>query len=227
MTPAAATRRIGVVEDDARYRAGLVALLRHAPGFECAAVHGSAVEALEALEKDGIFSPLGGCDLVLMDLGLPGMGGCEATRRLKRIRPELRVVVCTVFEDPDRILEAICAGADGYLLKRTPPAEMLEHLRSVFAGGAPLTAGVAATVLRLLRDPGDRAVPARADEPQLTERERDVLRALVRGLAYKQVADELGLSIDTVRTHIRGIYRKLQVHSVAEAVGRAIREGLA
>lgn len=227
MNPATAAKRIGVVEDDARYRAGLVALLRHAPDFECAAVHGSAVEALEALERLGPEAPLASCELVLMDLGLPGMGGSEATRRLKRVRPSLRVVVCTVFEDPDRILEAICAGADGYLLKRTPPAEMLEQLRSVFAGGAPLTSGVAATVLRLLRDPADRATPARPGDPPLTERERDVLRALVRGLAYKQVADELGLSIDTVRTHIRGIYRKLQVHSVAEAVSRAIREGLA
>lgn len=225
--PTNATRRIGVVEDDARYRTGLVELLRHSPGFECAAVYGSAVEALACLEREPARSPLAACDLVLMDLGLPGMGGCEATRRLKRLRPGLRIVVCTVFEDADRILEAICAGADGYLLKRTPPAELLEHLRCVFAGGAPLTAGVAATVLRLLRDPGDRAMPTRPDEPPLSERERDVLRALVRGLAYKQAADELGLALDTVRTHVRGIYRKLQVHSVAEAVSRAIREGLA
>jgi len=227
MTPVTASHRIGVVEDDARYRAGLVALLDHAPDFACAAVHGSAVEALEVLERDGEAAPLAGCELVLMDLGLPGMGGIEATRRLKRTRPQLRIVVCTVFEDPDRILGAICAGADGYLLKRTPPAEMLEHLRAVFAGGAPLTSGVAATVLRLLRDPDDRTPPPGEDAPSLTARERDVLRSLVRGLAYKQVADELGLSIDTVRTHIRGIYRKLQVHSVAEAVSRAIREKLA
>jgi DNA-binding NarL/FixJ family response regulator len=227
MTLVTTAHRIGIVEDDARYRSGLVELLKHAPDFECAAVHGSAVEALEALERDGELAPLARCQLVLMDLGLPGMSGSEATRRLKRLRPELKVVVCTVFEDPDRILEAICAGADGYLLKRTPPAELLEHLRAVFAGGAPLTSAVAATVLRLLRDPGDRSEPDDADAPPLTGRERDVLRALVRGLAYKQVADELGLSIDTVRTHIRGIYRKLQVHSVAEAVSRAIREGLA
>lgn len=226
MKPAGQVRRIGVIEDDARYRAGLVALLRHAPDFECAVVYGSAVEALEVLERDGDAAPLAGCELVLMDLGLPGMAGSEATRRLKRVRPDVRVVVCTVFEDPDRILEAICAGADGYLLKRTEPAEMLDQLRVVFAGGAPLTSAVASTVLRLMRDPGSRAEPGEG-EPSLTTRERDVLRALVRGLAYKQVADELGLSIDTVRTHIRGLYRKLQVHSVAEAVSRAIREGLA
>lgn len=227
MSPVTVPHRVGIVEDDARYRAGLVALLQHAPDFDCAAVHGSALEALGALERDGEAAPLASCDLVLMDLGLPGLGGVEATKRLKRARPNLRVVVCTVFEDPDRILGAICAGADGYLLKRTPPAEMLEHLRAVFAGGAPLTSAVASTVLRLLRDPDDRARPADEEAPPLTERERDVLRSLVRGLAYKQVADELGLSIDTVRTHIRGIYRKLQVHSVAEAVGRAIRERLA
>lgn len=227
MKPAEQIRRIGVIEDDARYRAGLVALLRHAPDFECAAVYGSAVEALEVLERDGEAAPLAACELVLMDLGLPGMAGSEATRRLKRVRPAVRVVVCTVFEDPDRILEAICAGADGYLLKRTEPAEMLDQLRVVFAGGAPLTSAVASTVLRLMRDPGARGPEPGEGEPSLTTRERDVLRALVRGLAYKQVADELGLSIDTVRTHIRGLYRKLQVHSVAEAVSRAIREGLA
>jgi DNA-binding NarL/FixJ family response regulator len=216
-----------VIEDDARYRASLVTLLGLSPDFECAAVHGSAVEALQSFERLGEREPLATCDLVLMDLGLPGMSGSEATRRLKRLRPALRVVVCTVFEDADRILEAICAGADGYLLKRTTPSELLDHLRAVFDGGAPLTSAVAATVLRLLRDPVSGATPADPGEPALTERERDVLRALVRGLAYKQVADELGLSIDTVRTHIRGIYRKLQVHSVAEAVSRAIREGLA
>lgn len=227
MKSAGQVRRIGVIEDDARYRAGLVALLRHAPDFECAVVYGSAVEALEVLERDGEAAPLAGCELVLMDLGLPGMAGSEATRRLKRLRPDVRVVVCTVFEDPDRILEAICAGADGYLLKRTEPAEMLDQLRVVFAGGSPLTSAVASTVLRLMRDPGARGPGPGEGEPSLTTRERDVLRALVRGLAYKQVADELGLSIDTVRTHIRGLYRKLQVHSVAEAVSRAIREGLA
>jgi len=218
-------RRVIVIEDDARYRAGLVALLGHAPDFECTAVYGSALDALEALGREG--EPAARCDLVLMDLGLPGMGGVEATRRFKQARPDALVVVFTVFEDPDRILAAICAGADGYLLKKTPAGELLGQLRAVFEGGAPLTSAVAGTVLRLLRDDAHARDAAAADATGLSARERDVLRGLVRGLAYKQVADELNLSLDTVRTHVRGIYRKLQVHSVAEAVTRALRERLA
>jgi DNA-binding NarL/FixJ family response regulator len=127
------------------------------------------------------------------------------------------------------VLDAIRAGADGYLLKQTPPAELLAELRAVRAGGAPLTAGVARTVLDLLRTgAGGRATgrtgaPARLD---LTDREQDVLRCLVQGLAYKQAASRLGISIDTVRAHVRNIYGKLRVHTAAEAVGRAVRERL-
>jgi DNA-binding NarL/FixJ family response regulator len=215
-----------VIEDDSRYRASLETLFRHAPGYRVLACHGSAIEAVRAAEAaDG--EPV--WDLVLADLDLPGMNGIEATRRIKRVMPRTRVVVLTVFEEPATILEAICAGADGYLLKRTPPGELLEALESVAAGGAPLTAEVARTVLGLVREsnPGlPASSPERDEHLRLTDREREVLRALVRGLAYKQVAGELDISIDTVRTHIRGVYRKLQVHSVAEAVSRAIRERL-
>jgi DNA-binding NarL/FixJ family response regulator len=209
-----------VVEDDPRYRASLATLLTHAKGFRFGGAYDSAVAALAELES--LASPP---RLVLMDLDLPGMRGSEATRRLKKKWPEILVVVVTVFEEPAPILEAICAGADGYLLKRTAPAELLEQLRIVAAGGSPLTAGVAKTVLHLLRGQEE---PSRAaeDTTGLSERERDVLRGLVDGLAYKQVADRLGISIDTVRTHVRGLYRKLQVHSVAEAVTRALRERL-
>jgi DNA-binding NarL/FixJ family response regulator len=125
-----------------------------------------------------------------------------------------------VFEDPRTILRAIGAGADGYLLKRTPPAQLLEQIQVVTGGGAALTPGVARTVLDLVRDP---QAPL-ADDIGLSAREREVLKGLVDGLAYKQVADRLGISLDTVRTHVRAVYRKLQVHSVAEAVGRALRE---
>jgi len=215
-----------IIEDDSRYRASLETLFRHAPGYRVLGCHGSATEAVRAAEAvDGGPS----WDLVLADIDLPGMNGIEATRRIKKLMPRTRVVVLTVFEEPATILEAICAGADGYLLKRTPPGELLEALESVAAGGAPLTAEVARTVLGLVRDANPGLAPsstARDEDLRLTEREREVLRALVRGLAYKQVAAELEISIDTVRTHIRGVYRKLQVHSVAEAVSRAIRERL-
>ncbi len=140
------------------------------------------------------------------------------------------MVVLTVFEEPATVLEAICAGADGYMLKRVPPDELLEQVRAVVAGGSPITAGVARTVLALLRRMGSEAPPARvpASPSRLTlsDREQEVLRGLVQGMAYKQVAERMQLSIDTVRSHVRSVYRKLQVHNVAEAVGRAIREGL-
>jgi DNA-binding NarL/FixJ family response regulator len=167
-----------------------------------------------------------------MDLQLPGMNGAEATRRMKRLHPGLPIVVLTVFEEPATILDAICAGADGYLLKRMRAPEMLDQLRAVVRGGAPLTSRVARTVLDLLRseapgvDHASRPAAPTVAELDLTERERDVLRCLVAGLSYKQVAGELQISAETVRSHVKNVYRKLQVHNVAEAVSRAIRERL-
>ncbi|MFN8547184.1 MAG: response regulator transcription factor [Candidatus Eisenbacteria bacterium] len=212
-----------VVEDDPRYRESLGTLLEHAADFTLTASFSSAVEALPRFQQ-GLW-PKEGPKLVLMDIDLPGIRGTEATRLLKRDWPDLLIVMLTVFEEPRDILDAICAGADGYLLKRTPPRELLDQLLVVVDGGAPLTSGVARTVLDLLRGP--RGLSAPATDIDLTDRERDVLRCLVEGLAYKQTAAALGVSIDTVRTHIRGLYKKLQVHSVAEAVSRALREGLA
>jgi DNA-binding NarL/FixJ family response regulator len=221
------TIRVATIEDDARYRASLEALLRLSPGIELAGTFGSPVGALESLENDGERSPW---DVVLMDLDLPGMSGIEATRRVKRILPEVSVVVLSVFEEPEKILEAICAGADGYLTKATSPEELLAQIRAVADGGSPLTSGVARTVLDLLRHIGldeTNDPSTRDDRLELSERERQVLRCLMDGMAYKQVAERLDISIDTVRSHIRRIYRKLQVHSVAQAVSRALREGLA
>lgn len=216
--------RVGIVEDDSRYRESLRTLFEHARGFELAGAWNDAAEALAAFER----APW---DVTLMDVELPGMSGIEATRRVKAGHPDARVVMLTVFEEPATIVEAICAGADGYLLKKTAPHELLEQLRVIATGGAALTPEVARTVLALVRgDPPATGGAARsggaATDAGLSPREVDVLRALTRGLAYKQVASELGVSIDTVRTHVRGVYRKLQVHSVAEAVSRALREGL-
>jgi DNA-binding NarL/FixJ family response regulator len=224
-----ATLRVAVVEDDPRYRESLEMLFRHTPGFSLAASFPAALPALRAAEALAGQGRLG-WDLVLMDLGLPDLSGIEATRALKKLAPHLRVVALTVFEDPPRILDAICSGADGYLLKRTPPQELLAQLQLVRSGGAPLTAGVATVVLGFVRGPEVSSAGEHRDGNEgaltLSAREQGVLRAMTRGLAYKQVADELGISIDTVRTHIRSIYEKLQVHSATEAVSRALRDRL-
>lgn len=220
--------RVAVIEDDSRYRQSLEALFSHSAGFSLAASFGSAEGALRAAEQDAHRGGPG-WDLALMDLQLPGMGGIEATRRLKALLPHVSVIVFTVFEEPATMLEAICAGADGYLLKKAPAGEILGQLRAVAAGGSPLTPEVGRKVLGLVRALGPTASGtegAAPDRLDLTEREQDVLRCLVRGLSYKQVAGDLDMSLDTVRTHIRSVYRKLQVHSVAEAVARAIRERL-
>jgi DNA-binding NarL/FixJ family response regulator len=220
--------RVVAVEDDARFRASLEVLFRHTPDFELVgsyAMPAAALAALDATRRDA--GPPWG--LVLMDLDLPGMTGIECTRRIKTELGDVRVVVLTVFEDRDSIVEAICAGADGYLLKRTPSDELLAQLRSVMAGGSPLSGGVARTVLELVRrvnTAGDAASAPHSLPVELTPRERDVLNCLVQGMSYKAVSASLDVSIDTVRTHIRAVYRKLQVNSVAEAVGRALREKL-
>jgi DNA-binding NarL/FixJ family response regulator len=220
--------RIAVVEDDPRFRASIEALLSHADGFRLAGSFGTAQAFLaEAERRASAAEP--SWDLVLMDLQLPGIDGIEAMRRLKRLDASVPVVVLTVFEEPATILDAICSGADGYLLKRTSAPEILEQLRSVTLGGAPLTSRVARTVLELLRSETPAAGGGRAPGAgalNLTDRERDVLRGLVDGFSYKQVAAELRISTETVRSHVKGIYRKLQVHNVAEAVSRAVRERL-
>ena len=225
-TLARVTIRLAAVEDDRRYRASLETLFAHAPGFRLVETFatGDAMLNRLALMPPGERPPW---DLVLMDLELPGTNGITCTRVLKERMPAVNVVVVTVLEDANDVLEAICAGADGYLSKRTPPSEILTELRSVVAGGSPLSAGVARTVLTLLRD--ERA-PARsrmnAAQLDLTEREHAVLRCLVRGRTYQETADELGISLDTVRSHVRRVYGKLQVHTVGAAVARAIRGGL-
>jgi DNA-binding NarL/FixJ family response regulator len=206
---------VTVIEDDPRFRESLAALMELSPGFEAAGAFPDAESAL------GAASP--SWQLVLMDIELPGMDGIDATRELKRRFPALRIVVLTMFEDPATILRAICAGADGYLTKGTPPGELLHQLASIMDGGAPLSAGVARTLLGIVRDRDDHTpFHTRRVDAGLTPREREVLDCLVDGLPYKQVASRLGISLDTVRTHVRSIYSKLQVHSVVEAVTLAL-----
>lgn len=230
-TPAAhGTDRVRVVaiEDDPRYRESLETLLRYSPDFMLVRSFGSPGPVMADLDRARRRQEPPGFDLVLMDLGLPGMSGVDATRRIKELYPEIRVVALTVYEERGMILEAICAGADGYLLKHTPADRLVLQLRSVLAGGAALSASVARTVLDFVRRREGDAPASSADpsRPRLTPREEEVLACLVEGMSYKQVARHLGISIDTVRFHIRHVYGKLQVRSVAQAVSHALRDGL-
>jgi DNA-binding NarL/FixJ family response regulator len=220
--------RVAIIEDDANFREGMRTFLDTEPGFEVAATFSTAEELTKSAAEASRSGRAPDWDVALMDIQMPGMNGIEATRLLKSFAPDLPIVMLTVFEDHGRILEAICAGADGYLLKKSAPEEIAEQLRAVVDGGSPLTAGVARTVLDLLRaSPSPLAARPAAPIPvKLSDRELTVLRHLARGLSYKQVASEVGISLDTVRTHVRRLYRKLQVNNVAEAVAQAIRAGL-
>lgn len=222
--------RVAVVEDDSRYRSTLEKFLATLPEFSLTGSFASSEAPLQAAEKARANGEPAPWDLVLMDLELPGLSGLETTRRLKQRFPKLPIIVLTVFEDPATVLEAISAGADGYLAKRISAPELRSQLRSILQEGSPLTPGVARTVLNFVRQlhapsmsERTASAPSRLD---LTEREQEVLKGLVRGKTYQQVADSLSISVETVRTHIRNIYAKLQVHNVAEAVSRAIRNRL-
>lgn len=216
------TLHVAIVEDNVAFRRSVELVLQHTPGFALAGAFGSVPALERALDDPRTMAA--GWGALLMDLDLPGVHGIEGIRRVKARLPRLPVVVCTVFEEPATILDAIGAGADGYLLKSASLPALLDQLSVVAEGGASLSASVARTLLQHVRaatpsGPG----PARLD---LTDREREVLRGLVDGRSYKQIADDLGISANTVRTHIKALYRKLQVQNVAEAVSRAIRQRL-
>lgn len=159
-------------------------------------------------------------DVILMDIDMPGIGGIEGVRRAKAVRPVVSVVMFTVFEDDKKIFDAICAGADGYLLKSTPPEKISDALKDVYAGGAPMTPSIAKKVLGFFP-----RTTTQTDVP-LTDKEREVLQELVNGKSYKQVAAALNITLETVRTHIKHIYSKLHVSSMSQAVAKAIRNKL-
>ena len=218
--------RLAIVEDDVRYRQSLETWLQYADGFEPAQSFGSAeslYRALAELERSGAEQPW---DLVLMDIQLPGNDGIEATRRLKAFAPDVPVVMLTVLEDAPLILQAIGAGANGYLLKKAGTKDMISALHGILAGGAVLTPTVARHVLAWICQPESAARKTAIVQPNLTERECAVLACLVDGLTYAESADRLGISFETVRTHIRNVYRKLQVQNAKQAVRRALDDRL-
>lgn len=209
------TVRVGIVEDDSSIRESISSLINEAEGFSCDQVFASVESALEDLSDP---PP----DVLLMDINLGGMSGIEGVRRLRSIHPGLNVIMLTVFEDSDRIFQSLCAGASGYLLKRTPPDKLLEAILEVYHGGAPMTASVARRVLNLFTSIAPPALP----DVHLTSREAEILQHLVSGSSYKKISKELFISFDTVNSHIKKIYEKLQVHSKTEAVAKALKHKL-
>lgn len=207
--------KVAIVEDRREIREGLAMLINGTEGYRCTGSYGSMEEA---------FAKLGGNlpDVLLSDIGLPGMDGIEGIRILKERHPALLVLMLSVYDDNERIFDALCAGACGYLLKKTPPARLIESLREAAAGGAPMSPEIARKVVTLFRD---FRPPERADY-QLTPHEMRLLKLLVEGHSYKTAATELGVTVNTVSFHLRHIYEKLQVHSKSEAVAKALRDHL-
>ena len=202
-----------VVEDDSRLRAQLLQILQDLQDIHCIGACGSAEEALEVVPRK---KP----DVVLMDIKLPGMSGIQCVYELKKVLPALQVIMVTVYEDSERIFKALKAGASGYLVKSGPPEQLVEAIRDVFSGGAPMSGPIARKVVQYFNQRGSNS----KEIEKLSKREHEVLEHLAQGIAYKEIADVLSLSIDTVRMHIKGIYGKLHVHSRGEAVAKYLRK---
>jgi DNA-binding NarL/FixJ family response regulator len=200
--------QVAIVEDIREIREGLQMLINFSDGFNCSQVYGSAEEALAAL-------PVQKPDVVLMDINLPGMSGVECVRRLKPLCPDTQFIMSTVYEDDENIFESLKAGATGYLLKKTVPARILEAITEVHQGGSPMSTQIARRIIGTFQKKD--AITA-ADE--LTSREKEILKSLSEGLRYKEIAGKFRISIETVRSHARNIYEKLQVQSRTEALNK-------
>jgi len=212
--------RVAIVEDRPDIRDGLCQIINGADGFDCVGSYGTMELALAEIGK--LMAAQALLEVVLIDLGLPGMSGIEGIQRLKERYPQLLLLVLTVFDDDARIFEALCAGASGYLLKKTPPQRLLESLREVVEGGAPMSPEVARRVVHLFRT----FHPPTQASYDLSPHETRILKLLVEGHNYKTAAIELGVSVNTVSFHVRHIYEKLRVHSKSEAVAKALKNNL-
>ena len=207
--------RVVIVEDDNGLRMGLSRIINAAPGFVCPAAFRSAEDALAGLAS----LP---CDVLLMDIQLPGMLGSDAVRSFRDEWPELKILMLTVFRDEQKVFASICNGADGYLLKTMPPAQLLEAIAAARDGGAPLSPEIARHIVDLFQRTGPPQAPAQP----LTAQERKLLSLLAEGYGYGTAAEQMDVSINTVRNYIRSVYEKLHVHSKSEAVSTALRQGL-
>jgi len=203
---------VSIVEDNEQLRTTLARVLNRSDGFRCLSHHGSAEEALKEL-------PAMKPEVVIMDINLPGINGVECVRQLKQLLPGLQVMMLTVYEDTENIFSALAAGATGYLLKRTKTPELLEAIREVHRGGSPMTTHIARKVTQSFLKAGPSPQPTE----NISQREQEVLDCLSQGFLYKEIAEKLGISYETVHTYIRRIYEKLQVRTRTEAVAKFLR----
>jgi len=210
--------RVAVVEDDTQLRQTLEVFINRSRDMCFAGGYGSAEAALQALPGD---SP----DIVLMDIRLPGMNGMDCVSRLRKVLPNARAVMLTAFEDADDVFQSLRAGAYGYLLKSADPARLREAIREAHQGGSPISGSVARKIVDFFRGETPAGVPPVSEQAPLSPREAGILRLLSEGHAYKQIAEELGSSLNTVRTHIKRIYEKLHAHCRTEAVRQFQRRG--
>jgi DNA-binding NarL/FixJ family response regulator len=208
--------RIWLVEDNSTFRKTVAQVIDRIDGLSCERMFASCEDALTAFRSE---TPP---RVVLLDVGLPGMSGIDGIRAIKALAPETQALILTVFDDEEKIFQAICAGASGYLLKTAPIEEITTGIREVINGGAPMNGRIAKKVLAMF----SKIAPQPADDYGLTKREQKVLHLMAEGLIKKEIADRLDLSFHTVDTHLRNIYQKLHVNTLSGAVAKAVREGL-
>lgn len=200
---------VSIVEDDPQVRSSLAKLIDSSPGYRCVSRHGSAENALAEIPK---VKP----DVTLMDINLPGINGVECVRRLKPQLPGTQIIMLTVYQNTEHIFNALAAGATGYMLKQTPPAELLAAIKEVHAGGSPMSSHIARKIVQSFQ----RSPSAAAEAESLSPREAEVLDLLAKGFLYKEIAEQMKVSYATVHTHIRHVYEKLHVRSRTEAVAK-------
>ncbi|HUA38147.1 MAG TPA: response regulator transcription factor [Candidatus Sulfopaludibacter sp.] len=204
---------VSIIEDDRRVRESLAVLINGADNLRCLSTHASGEEALQEVGRK---QP----DVVLMDINLPGISGIECVRKLKAQMPKLQILMLTMYEDDEKVFQSLVAGASGYLVKRTSPAELLRAIAEVYVGASPMSGKIARTVVEYFQK-------LKTDSPQqqyLSKREEEILNLLAKGYRYKEIADTLSISFETVRTHLKNIYDKLHVHSRTEAVVKYLRK---
>ncbi len=208
--------KVAIFEDNSNMREGLFQLINGSNGFICTGAFPNCDDLIKRIENS---NP----DVIVMDIEMPGINGIEGVKIVKESYPEIKILMETIFEDDEKIFDSICAGAEGYILKNTPPVEILAAIKEIYEGGSPMTPTIANRVLKMVKK---QRTSDSKNNFNLTDREKEILSCLVEGMSYKLIADECTISIDTVNVHIKNIYKKLQVHSKSEAVAKAIKRNI-